>query len=64
MMTTAEKAKATIHDAQACRITRDEALHSLAAANIHGAFDSRGAYTGFDYTNQKWIAYNVDGSAN
>jgi hypothetical protein len=36
----------------------------LAGLNVHGAFDNRGAYTGYDYTKQQWIAYHADGSLN
>ncbi len=61
---TTEKAINTIHSAQSCLITSDEALRTLESDNIHGAFNDRGAYTGYDYTNQKWIAVNVDGSMN
>ena len=56
--------ESTIHDAQACLITQDDAMRALASNNIHGDFDRYGAYTGYDYTNQVWIAYNVDGSVN
>lgn len=56
------RALATIRDAQSCTISRDDALRTLAQSNVHGAFDARGAYTGYDYTAQAWIAVNVDGS--
>ena len=53
-----------ISDAQGCLITKSAALGLLAGLNVHGAFDSRGAYTGYDYTKQQWIAYHADGSLN
>lgn len=51
-----------IRDAQACRITSEQALRTLASHNVHGAFNAHGAYTGYDYTAQRWIAVDADGS--
>ena len=57
-----ESSVETIRLAQKCQITQDQALRTLASNNVHGAFNRYGAYTGYDYTNQSWIALNADGS--
>ncbi len=63
-MGTFERAVRVIREAQAHIISSRDALRDLAANNIHGAFDSRGGYTGYDYTGQQWIAVYPDGSIN
>ncbi len=36
-------------------ITEAEALAELERLDIHGAFDTSGGYTGFDYIEQTWV---------